>query len=727
MMSTMKKISILVLLSVFTLSVGAQTYKNGTWYALYDEAEHEMNTQGDYETGGIFAPTGGQLNVQWRYEWIDWLGAFRKIDTRVLESGDNGANTNEVGALAENTDKNSTTSESFSVSHNINWIKFDRSGVPTHKVVVYHLDIPLAKHILLASGAYGTSSDSYDFGEQDALTPSEAYYIQLRSFLSAGDITVTSSNPDIFRVGDKDNLEALVFAVGDNACASANGTADETAEGTLANIANYAIPVYFRPQEGKSYEATITITDGTSTAEVSVSGVGKKLMQFISWEPATPIYTNATITPAVASSNLPVGYTFSPEGVVTLMDDVLTILGPGEVAITVTQPGNSLFKAAEPVIRTIVVYPAETHYAYSATICAGESYSDENFSELTQQALYFDTIPNQYGSDSVICLTLTVLPRYDFEQSLSLFVGAQKTWQGIDLSIMPVGDTTMIAKYNTVHGCDSIYTLHLTVAVPPTTFGTDAVEMCEGDTAYYEGKAYTTSLTDSVLLTVKNQYGGDSIVVLTVTAHPLYAFAETKMIKQGTHETWQGIDLSTMPIGDTTLVAEYNSIYGCDSVYTLQLEVIVLPTTYGSETFTICSGEQITYEGKTYKRPTVDSVLLSQPNQYGGDSIVVVVVNVKPSMHLTSSKTITVGDTVEWQSYDLSIMPVGDTTLVAEYLSVYGCDSTFTLHLTVLEIQTTDLGETSVTEPVQKQLRDGQIFIRKGDDYYDLYGRKRQL
>jgi hypothetical protein len=707
--------------------LSAQTYRNGTWYAFYDDAEHAMNTQGDYDTGGIFAPTNGTLNVQWRYEWIDWLGAFRKIDTRVYESADNGANTKEVGALAENTDNNSNTNESFNISRDINWIQFERSGYPTHKVVVYHMDIPLAKHILLPSGAYGTSSASYDLGEQDALTVSKAYSIPLRSFLSAGDITVTSSDPQIFRVGDKDNMESLVFAVGDNACASENGTADKTAEGTLANIANYAIPVYFCPQEGKSYNATVTITDGTSTAEVTLSGTGKKLTQFISWEPETPIYTNATIAPAIASSGLPVGYIFSPEGIVTLSDDALTILGPGEVEITAFQHGNSFFKAAEPVTRTIVIYPAETHYEYSATICDGESYSDDNFSSLTQQALYFDTIPNQYGSDSVICLTLTVLPRYDYEESLSMYVGAQTTWQGFDLSAMPVGDTTLVAKYSTVHSCDSVYTLHLTVAVPPTTYGTDAVDMCEGDTAYYAGKAYTASATDSILLTVKNQFGGDSIVALTVTAHPLYAFSETKMMKQGTHETWQGIDLSTMPIGDTTLVAEYSSSYGCDSVYTLQLEVIVLPTTFGTDSFTICSGEKITYEGKTYKRTTVDSVLLARPNQYGGDSIVIIVVTVKPSMHMTTSKTITEGDEAEWQSYDLSIMPVGDTTLVAEYTSVYGCDSTYTLHLTVVEKQTTGIDETSVTPSARKQLRDGQIFIRKGEEYYDIFGRKRKL
>ena len=121
-----------ILLSALLLSVGlglwAQTNNNGVWYSLYDDAEHTMNTQGDYETGGVFAPTAGTLNVKWKYQWIDWLGVARKIDTEVLESSNGGSSTNKVGSLAENTDKNSNTTESFNVSRNINWIKFNRTG-----------------------------------------------------------------------------------------------------------------------------------------------------------------------------------------------------------------------------------------------------------------------------------------------------------------------------------------------------------------------------------------------------------------------------------------------------------------------------------------------------------------------------------------------------------------------------------------------------------------------
>lgn len=831
----MKKCILILVAFALSYSAWAQTYHNGVWYALYDDSEHTMNTQGDYETS-LFAPTTGDLNVKWRYEWIDWLGAFAKIDTDVLESADGGSNTRQVGSLAENTDKNSNTTEHYSVSRNINWIKYNRSGLPTHKVIVYHQDIPLAKHILFASGTYGATTASHDFGTQDALSVSEPFSINLRSFLTAGDITVTSSDPDIFRLGSADNTEPLVFAVGANACASANGTAAQATQGMLANIANYAVPVYFMPQEGKEYAAVITLTDGTSTVKVNVSGIGRKLDQVITWEPETPILSSGAITPATASSGLPVAYTFDPENILAFENGAFTILSEGTVTVTASQTGNTVYNAAESLTRIITVNPAQTYFTYEAQICEGDAWSDENFDALTDGGTYYDTIPNVYGGDSIITLELTVHPVYGFDQNLTMYIGAEEKWQNTDLSIFPLGDTLLMAPYTTVHGCDSVYTLHLSVIPRPTTYGVDTINICEGDIAEYEGRTYESEANDTILLAQKNQLGGDSVVFLTVHVWSL-TFVESELtmwindtlvwqhfdlstmplgdttliapyvsvhgcdsvytlhlsviprpttygadtldicegssaeyegsiydspvndtvllaqknqwggdsivfltvnvwqlsyqeseltIDKGDTVVWQNIDLSLLPAGDTTLIASYVSIHGCDSVWTLRLTVVPRPVTYGTDTISLCAGEKAVYEGKTYKRPTTDSVRVSMPNQFGGDSIVVLVVQVFPAMHLTASKTIAEGDTVMWQDIDLSTFPIGDTILVAEYLSVHGCDSTYTLYLTVTEniLTAIDHQEAHIGNEVHKILKNGVLFIRKGDDTYDLYGRK---
>ena len=356
----MKRFLLLVLPLTAALYVSAQTYHNGTWYSYYDDNTHTMNTQGDYEHGGVFAPTAGKLNVQWKYEWVDWVGFARKIDTDVLESANNGDNTTKIGSLAENTDKNSNTTESFSISENINWIKYERSGVPTHKVILYHEDIPLAKHILLASGEYGAKTASHDFGEKELDAAPEEYMVHLRSFLTAGDITMTSSNPEVFRIGDPDNKESIVYAVGANSCASANGKASAAGGSALGKIGNYDFPVYFTPQKGGTFNGTITISDGTSVATVLLKGSAPKKEQTITWNPELTLLNNATIEGATASSELPVTYSFDPEDIVTLVDGVLTAQKDGVVTITASQAGNEIYNPAEPVVKTFTIYPAVT-------------------------------------------------------------------------------------------------------------------------------------------------------------------------------------------------------------------------------------------------------------------------------------------------------------------------------------------------------------------------------
>lgn len=727
----MKRLFLSILPLLVGCALSAQTYHDGVWYSIYDDATHTMNTQGDYETGGVFAPTTGTLNVKWRYEWIDLFGAFAKIDTEVLTSANNGSNTTKVGKLAENTGKNSNTTESFPVGRDINWIKFNRTGLPTHKVHVYHIDIPLAKHILLASGDYGTATASYDFGEQDVLSTSEPYKVNLRSFLSAGNITVTSSDPEIFHIGSAEATEPIVYAVGANACASANGTADAASGSALGKIANYAFSVYFTPKKGGSYTGEITLTDGVSTATITLSGTGRKLNQSITWnQEKTTFLSNETIVPATASSELEVAYSFNPEGIVTFADGVFSILSDGQVTVTAAQSGNEIYNAAESVSKTFTIFPAVTYNAYEASICEGEVYNDAYFGALTEGRLYCDTIPNVYGGDSVICLTLHVHPLFASEESFNHYLGLPGEWQGVDLSLLPLGDTTLVAAYSSAYGCDSTYTLHLSVLPNPTTYGEYKAAFCEGDSIEFAGKWYFAAVEDSIMMPEKNIYGGDSIVLLAVSVNPVYQTEQTDTMRIGEEVTWQGVDLSVLPIGDTTLVAAYSSVYGCDSVHILHLTVEKRPTTYGKDSIYICGrGEVAYYDNKEYTKPskTPVTVILSTPNQFGGDSIVELWVLASNKYDMSFSKTIIEGTEEEWQGFDLSVLPAGDTTLVAEYTTIHGCDSTYTLNLTVKAKENTATAldnADAVDNKPYKFFRNGQMYIRKNGQVYNLQGIK---
>lgn len=571
----MKKIYAFLVLCLTTLAVSAQTYQSGTWYSYYDTETHKMNTISNFSVGGFFTPTAGQVTFNWKYV----TGGHLKLDflrsntTIIYQSSDDGENSLIVGQL---TDKDWDTDyyKSIAIQADCNWLKWDRPTGNTYEVQVWNIAIPLAKHILLASGANGATTASHEFGEIEINQVSEAYMVNLRSFLTDGDITITSSDPQNFRIGDAANTEGLYYEVGANACASANGTAAEAQGGTLGNIANYAFPIYFTPQKGGEFEATITITDGTSTATVSVTGVAPKQAQTITWnEEQESLLSSGSIATAEASSGLDVEYTFAPEGVVTYADGAFQILSAGVVKITAVQNGNDFYYPATPITKTFTIYPTETGYVYGASICEGSFYSDDNFENLTEAGVYTDTLKTTYGADSIITFTLTLNPLFHSEEEMAYTIGEQHSWQGIDLSEFGVCDTTLVMEYQSIYGCDSTYTLHLTVKPLIITYGADTIHACSGETVIYEGKAYKQSSTDSVVLSGQNYAGGDSIVLLVVSFSQSFSAETYLTITEGDEETWQGIDLSEFAVGDTALVAEYQTVYGCDSIYVLYLTV----------------------------------------------------------------------------------------------------------------------------------------------------------
>ena len=574
------KIYVLLFCAAMSLSLSAQTYHNGAWYSYYNEAGFEVENKANSFSGesheissGIFSPTAQRLTFNWKYTKVDLFGWFPNNATTFYQSANGGSNMKAITTLTDKTFDVEHT-ENLSIDVNVNWLKCDRPTGNTHKFTATNIAIPLAKHILLAEGTYGKTTDSHNFDTIEVDAVSEAYTVNLRSFYTDGDIYITSSDPQNFRIGDVENTEGLTYEVGANACASANGTAAAAQGGTLGNIANYAFPIYFTPQKGGEYEATITITDGTSTATVTVTGVAPKQAQTINWnEEQTTLLTSGSIATATASSGLEVTYTFAPEGVVSYVDGAFHILSAGVVKITASQAGNDLYYAATPISKTFTIYPTETGSVYGAAICEGEFYSDANFEHLTEAGVYKDTLKTTYGADSIITFTLAVNPLFHSEEVLSFTTGEQHSWQGIDLSEFPIGDTTLVDEYKSIYGCDSIYTLHLTVKPRIITYGADTIHACSGETVIYEGKAYRQSATDSVVLSGQNYAGGDSIVVLVVSFSQSFSVEAFLTITEGDAEEWQSVDLSTIGVGDTTLVAEYQTIYGCDSTYVLYLTV----------------------------------------------------------------------------------------------------------------------------------------------------------
>ena len=215
-----------------------------------------------------------------------------------------------------------------------------------------------------------------------------------------------------------------------------------------------------------------------------------------------------------------------------------------------------------------------TEYAYSATTCDNEPYSDELFSGLTENGVYNTTIPNKQGGDSLITLTLTVYPTYSASEQATIAMDQTYSWQGTEYKNLVPGTFKDTVALKTIHGCDSVYTLELTVEPIDYSFSED-LTVCQNEEITWREKTLPTNeagvtvFNDSLL----SIYNTDSVFTLTLTVLPTYRQEDSKTITAGDSEIWEGIDLSVIPAGDSTLLAEYKAVNGCDSVMVLHLTV----------------------------------------------------------------------------------------------------------------------------------------------------------
>ena len=110
---------------------------------------------------------------------------------------------------------------------------------------------------------------------------------------------------------------------------------------------------------------------------------------------------------------------------------------------------------------TLTEYPQIPITSYSATFCQGKTYSDANFTDLTQAGIHYDTLQNVNGCDSIIELKLTVISIDTTHISESICEGESYDFFGRQLKKEGVYYETLQSFY----GCDSVIELKLSVTV----------------------------------------------------------------------------------------------------------------------------------------------------------------------------------------------------------------------------------------------------------------------
>ncbi|MDZ4846946.1 MAG: gliding motility-associated C-terminal domain-containing protein [Chitinophagales bacterium] len=419
----------------------------------------------------------------------------------------------------------------------------------------------------------------------------------------------------------------------------------------------------------------------------------------------------------------------------------------------------------DSIITTNLTVINPKYVTVSASICAGDSYN-VGTSNYTVAGSYIDTLTTASGCDSIVTVNLSVL-QLSFE-SLNVQICQGQT-MSVGSSVYAssgIFSDTLIAA----NGCDSIVSLSLTVL--PILTETITVEMCQGDSAVVNGSAYNN--TGAYYDTLVGSNGCDSILRINVVVHqqefitvyPALCLGGTFTVGSTTYYSTgdyvdtlissEGCDsvvtthltiadslffsiLTTICAGENYVVG--NSIYNlpgtyfdtiglpgiCDSVVHTQL--VILPVASTTINNTICSGEVITVGTSTYSSSgnyadtliaangcdsivtlnlTVlpvsvdtfnadicegDSVLVGNSVYYyagnysdtlvktnGCDSIIITFVSVRNRVYHGITSSICLGDTITVAGSHYSATGIYRDTLV----SSIGCDSVITTNLTVV-------------------------------------------
>ncbi len=315
------------------------------------------------------------------------------------------------------------------------------------------------------------------------------------------------------------------------------------------------------------------------------------------------------------------------------------------------------------VVKTLHLTVNHTFYMeQNISLCSGDTFLF-NGKQYFESGFFYDTVPSLVGCDSVTKYILSVHPSVDKIIEKHISDKQPYNFHGRDLTLTGTYEWTG----KTIHGCDSIEHLYLTVH--PSFFQSDTLDLCQSDSLNYpyvwqdpNGRIIATisqsgTYSDSVL----TEYGFDSVHQLVVYVHPSYFIREQYEIGVGEHLKIHGRDISQPAIYYDTL----RTIHGCDSIFHVVVnQKRTREWTWDRE---ICQGEFFDFFG----RRLTHTGQYKYTSQYK-DSVITLNLTVNPISITETRKVIT--DKQIPYIYNGRIYEQGgiyNDTLVNRY----GCDS----------------------------------------------------
>ena len=285
---------------------------------------------------------------------------------------------------------------------------------------------------------------------------------------------------------------------------------------------------------------------------------------------------------------------------------------------------------------------------------------------------------------------------------------------------------------HTTHGCDSL--VHLQLNVHPTYKFTTDTTICSNEFVEWRGKRYRQEgiYYDSLQT---ETFGCDSIYELRLRVKPAYLtelFAGKRcdnkyyILPNELTELWTDtifFKKDTINYGPDELREEiYTRTFfteeGCDSIY--KVHVTVCPTYSVQETpDTVCSNEPYLWHGMTYHlQPGLQRLDTTFLTVYGCDSTFTKDVYVKQAYQFYQSDSICQNEELHWQNRVLKDLSPGTHRFDTIYTTYDGCDSIYTEYLTVFPTYYNHIYDTICDNEIYLW-QNRELMLTEGKYHYD--------
>ena len=285
-------------------------------------------------------------------------------------------------------------------------------------------------------------------------------------------------------------------------------------------------------------------------------------------------------------------------------------------------------------------YYSTTNY----TLCPNETLSLGSIT-ISSPGIYTINYTAADGTDSIVDVVVTYFSDYIYKEYRDLLLGETITWRG---QIVDGSKPTYYDRYKSIHGCDSIYELHVTTSTYfPAYFSYDTIKVCQSAFPY-EWKGILRPTPGTYYDVHQTKQGTDSIEAITILQIPTKETQEMVWLCKGNTTYLPGVGEVTLP-GQYT--ATYLSSVGCDSLHIYIVNYA--PTYYFEEYRTVLEGEPLTWHGKTYYPTQNINLYDNQVTTFGCDSnyvLNVTVIHPTTNGYLIEEKArICKGDFYEWR------------------------------------------------------------------------------